>query len=77
MMVHYSKQLSDIPNMDFGLDPCALIRLSPAPVHVLNCPCRLLVGITGVWVAVGYAMAAFFSPIETVQWHLPLALGVV
>jgi hypothetical protein len=34
MMVHYSKHLSDIPDMDFGLDSCALNRPSPPPVYI-------------------------------------------
>ncbi|KIW69224.1 hypothetical protein PV04_05112 [Phialophora macrospora] len=70
----------------FFVGAAAFMEMSITPVYVAElAPTRtrgLLVGITGVWVAVGYAMAAyfgaaFFSLGKTVQWRLPLALGVV
>ncbi|OAP56471.1 hypothetical protein AYL99_09650 [Fonsecaea erecta] len=69
----------------FFVGAAAFMEMSITPVYVAElAPTKtrgLTVGITGVWVAVGYAVAAyfgaaFFSLGETIQWRLPLALGV-
>ncbi|KIW80716.1 hypothetical protein Z517_07332 [Fonsecaea pedrosoi CBS 271.37] len=68
----------------FFVGAAAFMEMSITPVYVAElAPTKtrgLTVGITGVWVAVGYAVAAYFGAAffnlgETIQWRLPLALG--
>ncbi|OQV01805.1 hypothetical protein CLAIMM_07096 [Cladophialophora immunda] len=81
-----SQNVAMFITLRFFVGAAAFMEMSITPVYVAElAPTKtrgLTVGITGVWVAVGYAVAAyfgaaFFSLGETIQWRLPLALGVV